>query len=139
MIDVRWAPDIALAIVLTLAGCGVIDSGPAVAAVGQPTEGCTTNIPGLGDKTEWHFSPAPNGGWDWDCDGLVSQQYSVSTYVCHELVDEASCDNAPAGSYLLNPTECGASGPIQDMTCQWAGTLCMPVFQVPTTVKQGCR
>ena len=101
--------------------------------------GCATNITGLGDKTAWHFLPAPNGSWDWNCDGSVSQLYSVSTYVCQELMDQASCDNAPAGSYLLNAADCGAHAPIQDMACQWAGTFCMPRFQETTSVNQGCR
>jgi hypothetical protein len=176
---IRRATEIALAIVLTLAGCGAVDPTLEDAAVGLATldsgqadgdasgdaaastygvachmftglgacanagradgSRCTPLTTGLGDRTIWHFVPAPNGSWDWDCDGAVSHLHSVSPYVCQDLVDQASCNNAPAGSYLVNPADCGAMAPLQDLACQWAGTLCMPVFQPAVPVHQGCR
>ena len=121
--------------------CRVLTGLGACANVGKSNWSgrCTTNTAGLGDKSIWHFLPAPNGSWDWDCDGSVSQLYSVSNYVCQDLLDESSCDSAPAGSYLVKPADCGASAPLQDLSCQWAGTFCMPLFQQATPVRQGCR
>ena len=36
---------------------------------------CQPVTSGFGDATVWHSSAAPNGSWDWDCDGMVTKQY----------------------------------------------------------------
>jgi cysteine-rich repeat protein len=107
---------------------------------------CTTSTTGLGDSTLWHWSPAPNGSWDWDCNGSVTKSASVGApYDCTTLLDQNACSKAPFITYLINPADCGAraaSGKEQS-GCSWSsgsGTpFCYPNGLRSAPIGQDCR
>jgi hypothetical protein len=62
----------------------------------------------IGDPSKWQPSTAPNGSWDWDCDGNTEQEYALPFEDC----DCWSADWCPhdGRGWIGAIPGCGASG-----------------------------
>ena len=78
------------------------------------TQVCSPGVPGIGDATAWHDSPTPNGSWDWDCDGVVTEQYPAMS---PPILDCTSCQNTTSIAYAESSPACGGSGVVYATGC----------------------
>jgi hypothetical protein len=109
------------------------------------TQVCNPSTPAIGDSTStaWHLNSAPNGSWDWNCDGVVTKQYpdqSPATPTCTGL-SMSACSSVPQVSYALNPFACGDLGDIGSFYCVWLAAIpgCTNKSGQSTGYQQGCR
>jgi hypothetical protein len=103
-----------------------VGTGVGACANGGTTTGCdgtapicTPAVSGLGDATIWHTSAAPNGSWDWDCDGVVTPEYSNSVPpkpACSAL-SQADCQGHQSPSWV--EANCGQYGNEFYWVCSW--------------------
>ncbi len=97
----------------------------------------------IGDATEWHIVPAPNGSWDWDCDGAVTMNF-VPTAVppeCSTYADAQSCNGAPTVEYVTETNPCGEQATLFKRDCDWKtlGPTCLDTPAGHRVVFQQCR
>jgi hypothetical protein len=68
------------------------------------TGNCTA-VAGTPDDN-WHTTPAPNGSWDWSCDGRTQQEFAVfaptSPLSCEALFDGGFCASLTTSSQFCN-------------------------------------
>jgi hypothetical protein len=109
------------------------------------TQTCTPSTAAIGDPTStaWHTNAAPNGSFDWNCDGVVTKQYPDTAPPapnCNGL-DIASCGAVPVLYYALNPFACGDYGDIGSEYCYWLAVAgaCENKTGQSTGFQQGCR
>ena len=108
-----------------LAGTGACAANGTVVCTAQGVSGCNATI-GPADHTgAWHTAPAPNGSWDWDCDGHVEYQYPTGSQTAPPMTP-TPCAAVPIGmcgppnDQLYWPT---AGTPCGNMLSEW---MCMP-------------
>ncbi len=124
-------------------GLGACANGGYTACSGT-TQVCNAAVAAIGDATMWHTNgPAPNGSWDWDCDGVVTKQYpdtSPSPPNCTAL-SMSDCPNQPILYYALSPFACGDMGDIGSLYCYWlsVASACENKSGQSTGFQQGCR
>ena len=124
-------------------GLGACANGGHTACSGT-TQVCNAAVSGIGDATIWHTNgPAPNGSWDWDCDGVVTKQYpdSVPTGPTCTGLAMSVCGTQPQVSYALNPFACGDLGDVGSLYCIWASYIpgCTNKSGQSSGYQQGCR
>jgi hypothetical protein len=109
------------------------------------TSVCNPAVSGIGDvtSTTWHTNSAPNGSWDWDCDGVVAKQYpdqAPPPPMCSAL-SMSDCANQPQTYYALSPFACGDTGDIGSNYCYWLPAIpgCTNKSGQSTGFQQGCR
>lgn len=105
---------------------------------------CVPLVDFLGNTTVWHTSTAPNGSWDWDCDGAITKQYpdTMPTPPTCTGLDVASCASQPSVEYALSsPIPCGGTGDTGSSNCIWASYIpgCIPKTGQTAGSQQGCR
>ncbi|HXJ18711.1 MAG TPA: hypothetical protein VMT03_00650 [Polyangia bacterium] len=109
------------------------------------TQVCNAAVSGIGDvnSTTWHTNPAPNGSWDWNCDGVVTKEYpdSAPTPPACSSLSMTDCPNQPPLNYALNPFACGDTGDIGSEYCYWLAAIpgCTNKTGTSTGYQQGCR
>ncbi len=105
---------------------------------------CIPLVDNLGNASVWHTSPAPNGSWDWDCDGTITKQYPDATPpppTCSGL-DVAACNAVPNLYYALDGAiPCGGTGATGTSYCFWASYIpaCTNKTGQSAGNQQGCR
>jgi hypothetical protein len=105
---------------------------------------CNPAVVGIGDTTSttWHTNSAPNGSWDWNCDGVVTKEYPDQAGVAAcSGVSMSACSSQPQVTYALNPFACGDTGDIGTNYCYWltAASACENKSGQSTGYQQGCR
>ena len=103
------------------------------------TQECTPLDPKIGTETS-STSAAPNGSWDWNCDGSLTKTYpdTASPPSCDGL-DINSCGSvAEVRSAYNAPIACGETDTISRAYCSWNTTFCMLFRTSETGVTQGC-
>jgi hypothetical protein len=124
-------------------GFGACANGGNTACSGT-TLVCNPVDPGIGDPSAWHLTAAPNGSWDWDCDGGVTKEYPDTTPpfpVCTGL-DINACSAQPVVIYAMSgPIACGQTGDVGSSYCYWLSlaSACEPKTSPPASKQQGCR
>jgi hypothetical protein len=123
-------------------GLGACANGGYTACSGL-TPVCNAAVSGIGDATIWHTRPAPNGSWDWDCDGVVAKEYpdtAPSPPTCSGL-DISVCGSQQQVVFALNPIACGDLGDIGSLYCGWMSVIpaCVNKSGQSTGYQQGCR
>jgi hypothetical protein len=120
-------------------GQGACTNGGTVSCGGtcQPTD------PAIGDATAWHIVPAPNGSWDWDCDGSITMTL-VPTQAppeCSAHANSQSCNDAPTVEYVTESSPCGAQATLFKRDCDWKtlGPTCLDAPDGHRVVFQQCR
>ncbi|HVU50687.1 MAG TPA: hypothetical protein VHL80_08360, partial [Polyangia bacterium] len=109
------------------------------------TQTCTPSTPAIGDTTStaWHVNAAPNGSYDWNCDGVVTKQYpdTAPPVPTCTAPDPTTCAAVPSVQYALNPFACGDLGDIGSYSCYWltAANMCENKSGQSTGFQQGCR
>jgi hypothetical protein len=118
-------------------GTGACAASGSVVCTTPGSVGCSATS---GQSQSFKTSPAPNGSWDWNCDGADEHQYGIDNTpnICL-----TQCTNLPLGvcngtHYLAcsGPGECGGTlwvlkcAVVNGIACQ--GTL-------DPEIKQGCR
>ena len=108
------------------------------------TQVCNAAVVGIGDTTSttWHTNPAPNGSWDWDCDGVATKEYPDQGGVAAcSGVSMSACSSVPQVVYALTPFACGDTGDIGSNYCYWltAANACENKSGESTGFQQGCR
>jgi hypothetical protein len=81
----------------------------------------------IGDSSKWHSSTAPNGSWDWDCDGGVTKKYPDDTFVQCPNRSQSAC---AAELYLevlgpVSDTDCGGQFDANIVDCKWFNNACV--------------
>ena len=81
----------------------------------------------IGDSSKWHSSTAPNGSWDWDCDGGVTKHYPDDTFVQCPNRSQSAC---AAELYLevlgpVSDTDCGGQFDANIVDCKWFNNACV--------------
>ena len=104
---------------------------------------CQPAAPTIGDATKWHIVPAPNGSWDWDCDGAITITL-VPTQAppeCLAYADSQSCNEAPTIEYVTEASSCGAQATLFKRDCDWKtlGPTCLDTPAGHRVVFQQCR
>ena len=120
-------------------GQGACTKGGVVSCGGT----CQPADPTIGDATAWHITPAPNGSWDWDCDGAITMTL-VPTQAppeCAAYADSQSCNDAPTVEYVTEPSPCGAQATLFKRDCDWKtlGPTCLDAPDGHRVVFQQCR
>jgi hypothetical protein len=99
-----------------------------------PGQATCDATPGTPDSA-WHTSAAPNGSWDWDCDGLIEYQYpngdttqplniNDNRAECTtKIMNQATC-LAPAWFTALLDTSNVKGATVQHYNCAWDGAAC---------------
>jgi hypothetical protein len=107
---------------------------------------CNPSTPAIGDTTStaWPTHSAPNGSWDWNCDGVVTKQYpdtAPPTPDCSVYTSTSVCNAFTPISYALNPFACGDYGDIGSEYCGWLApaAACTNKSGQGTGYQQGCR
>ena len=124
-------------------GFGACAGGGNTACSGT-TQVCSPAVAGIGVASGWHLIAAPNGSWDWDCDGYVTGQYAASAPpppTCTGL-DTTACSAVTHLEYSLNGAMgCGQVGDVGSSYCYWlpAASSCQPKSGQQTGQQQGCR
>jgi hypothetical protein len=125
-------------------GMGACANGGHTACNGT-TQVCNPAVSAIGDPTSnvWHLNPAPNGSWDWNCDGVVTKQYPDTAPpppTCTGL-SMTACSAQPQLNYALNPFACGDLGDIGSEYCIWLPAIpgCTNKSGQSTGYQQGCR
>jgi len=121
-------------------GLGACAGGGAVGCDGA----CHPTDPALGAPAVWHITPAPNGSWDWDCDGVVTPAWQLAGTPpadCAGYSDADACQGAAAVDYLAEATPCGEQAIVQTRDCQWMsfGPACINTPDPRRVVYQECR
>ena len=104
---------------------------------------CQPADPTIGDATDWHIVPAPNGSWDWDCDGVVTMTL-VPTQAppeCSTYADLQNCNDAPTIEYVTESSPCGEEATLFKRDCDWKtlGPTCLDTPAGHRVVFQQCR
>ena len=120
-------------------GQGACGNGGTIACGGP----CQPVDPSIGDPTPWHIFPAPNGSWDWDCDGAITMRF-VPTPVppeCSSYADDQGCNAAPTIEYVTEANPCGEQETLFKRDCDWKtlGPTCLDTPAGHRVVFQGCR
>jgi hypothetical protein len=109
------------------------------------TQVCNPMTAAIGDlnSTTWHTQTAPNGSWDWNCDGVATKQYpdtAPAPPTCMG-VSMTDCPNQPNYGYALNPFACGDYGDVGNESCYWATYIpgCTNKTGTGMGYQQGCR
>jgi hypothetical protein len=125
-------------------GVGACANGGHTACNGT-TQVCNPAVSAIGDTTStaWHLNTAPNGSWDWNCDGVVTKQYPDTAPpppTC-TAPSAAACTAVPQLNYALNPFACGDLGDIGSEYCIWLPAIpgCTNKTGQSTGYQQGCR
>jgi hypothetical protein len=125
-------------------GMGACLNGGHTACNGS-TQVCNPAVSAIGDSTStaWHTNSAPNGSWDWNCDGVVTKEYpdqAPASPTCSG-VSMSACSAVPQLSYALNPFACGDLGDIGTLSCYWLAAIpgCTNKSGQSTGYQQGCR
>ena len=125
-------------------GVGACANGGYSACVGT-TQVCNPAVSAIGDTTStaWHDNTAPNGSWDWNCDGVVTKQYpdqAPPTPDCASM-SMSVCGTGVPLDYALTPFACGDEGDIGSEYCYWLGpaNMCTNKSGQSTGFQQGCR
>lgn len=64
----------------------------------KPRRGIGACADGDSPSTAFHDSPAPNGSWDWDCNGQVVREWGVCENLTREQCDpHTNATGAPPG------------------------------------------
>jgi hypothetical protein len=96
----------------------------------------------IGDSSKWHSSMAPNGSWDWDCDGGVTKHYPDDTFVQCPNRSQSAC---AAQDYfeldgIVSDTACGGQFSAAIYGCKWYNNACIYDPQAAGALfTQGCR
>ena len=104
---------------------------------------CNAAVVGIGDPNVLHTGPAPNGSWDWDCDGIVTKEFpdvAPPTPTCTGLTMDA-CSAQPILQYALTPFACGDLGDIGAFFCAWLPAIpgCINKSGQSMGYQQRCR
>jgi hypothetical protein len=104
---------------------------------------CQPADPTIGDTTEWHIVPAPNGSWDWDCNGVITMTL-VPTQAppeCSAYADSQNCNDAPTIEYVTESSPCGEKATLFKRDCDWKtlGPTCLDAPDGHRVVFQQCR
>ena len=123
-------------------GFGACANGGYTACSGF-TQVCNPGVSGMGDATIWHTGPAPNGSWDWDCNGVVTKEFpdtAPPTPTCTGL-DISVCSSQPRAYYALSPFACGDMGDIGSFYCSWMSAIsaCVNNSGQSSGYQQRCR
>ena len=121
------------------AGQGACTNGGTVSCGGA----CQPADPTIGDATEWHIVPAPNGSWDWDCDGAITMTL-VPTQAppeCSTYADSQNCNAGPTVEYVTESSPCGEQATLFKRDCDWKtlGPTCLDAPDGHRVVFQQCR
>lgn len=104
---------------------------------------CQPVDPTVGNATEWHITPAANGSWDWDCDGVVTMTLAptIPPPACSAYAEMESCNAAPTVEYVTESTPCGEQATLFRRDCDWKtlGPTCLDTPASHRTVFQQCR
>jgi hypothetical protein len=104
---------------------------------------CQPKDPSIGDPTVWHIAAAPNGSWDWDCDGSVTTTLHAVTAPadCSTYGDSATCEGSPAIDYVTQGAPCGQQAVLFTRDCQWMtlGPTCLNTPANHRITYQQCR
>jgi hypothetical protein len=125
-------------------GMGACANGGLTACNGT-TAVCNPSVSAIGDTTStaWHLNPAPNGSWDWNCDGVVTKQYPDAAPPVPNCTGLAMplCTGVAPLYYALNPFACGDLGDIGSEYCIWmtSAGFCTNKTGQSTGYQQGCR
>jgi hypothetical protein len=106
-------------------GLGACANGGTTTCSGT-TQVCSPAVSGIGGAMSWHDSSAPNGSWDWDCDGTVTKYYPdapPSTPNCSGL-GQSDCKADTSQYRAYSNIACGALGTVYTRWCEWWGTSC---------------
>lgn len=97
----------------------------------------------VGDPTAWHITPAANGSWDWDCDGVVTPTLvpTAPPPECSAHTDAQSCNDAPTIEYVTESSPCGEQATLFKRDCDWKaiGPTCLDTPDGHRVVFQQCR
>jgi hypothetical protein len=128
------------------AGTGACQNSGTVYCGSTTTAAC--NAVG-GTAQTYHDTAAPNGSWDWNCDGSVELQYGdvLPAAICPTSLfctganpdTEGNCASSlnfisPCGT-LGPPPNCGQT--FIQQTCNWTGSTCADGFT--NTLTMGCE
>jgi hypothetical protein len=104
---------------------------------------CQPADPTIGNTAEWHIFPAPNGSWDWDCDGVVTTNLvpTEAPPECSTYADSQGCNGAPTVEYVTEASPCGAQATLFKRDCDWKtlGPTCLDAPDGHRVVFQQCR
>ncbi len=104
---------------------------------------CRPTDPAIGDPTVWHITAAPNGSWDWDCDGAVmtSLHAAAEPADCSTFADSESCQGSPAIDYVTEDVPCGQQAVLFTRDCLWLspGPTCLNTPAGHRITYQQCR
>jgi len=109
------------------------------------TQVCNPAASGIGDSGVWHLVAAPNGSWDWDCDGYVTKRYADTAPPspnCDGLDINACSAVTPVEYSLSGPQPCGqVIDTVGSSYCYWlsVASACEAKTGQQTGQQQGCR
>lgn len=105
------------------AGAGLVD----------PSSGLCVAPPGI-PSSDFHTQPAPNGSWDWDCDGTKTLEFTNLSTVAPRNVcgGTATTCNGSANIFSSANPACGTTFSEIWETCHWTAVTS------PPRVGQGC-
>lgn len=104
------------------------------------TQVCLQAVTGLEDPSVWGSSAAPNGSWDWDCDGKVTREFVTP---CASRTTQGTCLHSGesfglywvyAGTYSCDTIIGGTF-----TECTWDGSSCQQGSTIDGTWSQGCH
>lgn len=131
-------------------GSGACARTGTVTCTAQGVAACGAVAGNPDNSGTWHQAPAPNGSWDWDCDGAIEYQYPTgdttaplnpnNTTSCDSRSTQAAC-SAPDWYNVHNtlyPNPCGHD--VATDVCYW-GTNPSPgcTQETSSTVTEGCH
>jgi hypothetical protein len=104
---------------------------------------CQPADPSIGDATAWHIVTAPNGSWDWDCDGVVNMNFvpTPAPPECSTYGDSQNCNGASTIDYVAEASPCGEQATLFRRDCDWKtlGPTCLDTPAGHRVVFQQCR
>jgi hypothetical protein len=125
-------------------GRGACAGGGSTSCSGAATL-CTPGDPGIPDgDSSWHEAPAPNGSWDWDCDGNLTKEFpdqDTTSINCNGL-DATACKNQGQAVFAVTPLACGQTGDFNFYECVWQDGPtpgCVTSTGEPGQAQQRCR
>ena len=117
--------------------------------VTNSTDCCDSDGSAYLGSTTWGTTPTSCGGYDYNCDGGISQQHTTAGAACYVDYESFTCDLIPGpGGMELSAPACGASGALLTRCASepdylpWelgGGYICYDTTTLIETVVQGCR
>ena len=116
--------------------------------VTNSTDCCDSDGSAYLGSTTWGTTPTSCGGYDYNCDGSVTQQHTTTGATCLIDYESFSCELLPGPGWMTaSAPACGESGTLlrrcasepEYLGTPFGGYICFDETTLVDTVAQGCR